>query len=80
MKSSINNAIFLVTGLITATGSNPRHSTLKLAQSLVEEEQYIAAIYTAERIIDHYPDTVYAESAQDLINVIRANYMSHGSR
>lgn len=76
MKNSINNAIFLVTGLITATGSNPSHSTLKLARSLVEEEQYIAAIYTAERIIEHYPNTAYAESAKDLICVIRANYLS----
>lgn len=80
MKNTINSAIFLVTGLITAAGSNPQHSKLKLARSLVEEEQYIAAIYTAEKIIEHYPNTSYADSAKDLINVIRANYLSHHSQ
>lgn len=80
MENSISSSIFLVTGLITAAGTNPQHSKLKLARSLVEEEQYIAAIFTAEKIIEHYPDSAYAESAEQLISVIQANYLSGKSR
>jgi len=80
MNSSQSQAIFLITGLITAAGAHQEHSTLKLARSLLEEEQYIAAIYTAEQIIEHYPDTTYAKSAQNLIEVIRNKYADRPHR
>jgi outer membrane protein assembly factor BamD (BamD/ComL family) len=80
MNKTSTNAIFLVTGLITAVGANPTHPTLKLAKSLIEEKQYIAAIYTAEEIIDHYPNTLYAEAAEELIELIKANYRARGTR
>jgi outer membrane protein assembly factor BamD (BamD/ComL family) len=80
MNKVSTNAISLVTGLITAAGANQTHPTLKLARSLVEEEQYIAAIYTAEKIIDHYPETTYSTAAQELIDIIRANYLERGTR
>lgn len=75
MNKTNTNAIFLLTGLVTAAGANKTHPKLKLARSLVEEEQYIAAIYTAEQIIDHYPQTSYAQAAEDLIEVIKTNYL-----
>lgn len=80
MDTSTSEAIFLITGIVTAAGAHKEHSTLKLARSLVEEEQYIAAIYTAEQIIEHYPDSTYAKSAQDLIKVIRSQYMDRPYR
>ncbi|NGP87173.1 tetratricopeptide repeat protein [Fodinibius halophilus] len=75
MNNLKTEAIFLVTGLIAAAGANKEHATLKLAHSLVEEDQYIAAIYTAEKIIEHYPESFYAESARKLIEVIRHDYL-----
>ncbi len=75
MNKAKTNAIFLLTGLMTAAGANQSHPKLKLARSLVEEEQYIAAIYTAEQIIGHYPQTSYARAAEELIEVIKSNYM-----
>ncbi len=80
MNTSTSQAIFLITGLVTAAGAHKEHSTLKLAQSLVEEEQYIAAIYTAEQIIEHYPQTTYAQSAENLIEVIRNQYLDRPHR
>lgn len=80
MNKGSTRAIFLVTGLITAGGANQTHPNLKLARSLVEEEQYIAAIYTAEKIIDHYPETSYSAAAKELIEVIRTNYLERGAR
>ena len=71
----LKTSIFLLTGLITAAGTSRNHPTLKLARSLVEEERYIAAIYTAERIIEYYPDSAYAEAARELIEVIRNKYL-----
>lgn len=80
MNNNSTNAIFLVTGLITAAGANQTHPTLKLARSLIEEEQYIAAIYTAEKIVDHYPETSYAHAAKELIEIIKANYLDRRKR
>lgn len=80
MNKEKTNAIFLLTGLMTAAGANKSHPTLRLARSLVEEEQYIAAIYTAEQIVDHYPQTSYAQAAQELIEIIKSNYLKRDIR
>lgn len=80
MNKTSTSAIFLLTGLMTAAGANQTHPTLKLARSLIEEEQYIAAIYTAEKIIDHYPTTSYAKAAKELIEVIKSNYLDQSIR
>lgn len=75
MNKVASEAICLVTGLITAAGAGKGHATLKLAHSLIEEEQYIAAIYTAEQIKEYYPQTTYATSAEALINLIKKDYL-----
>lgn len=75
MNKAKTDAIFLLTGLMTAAGANKSHPKLKLARSLIEEEQYIAAIYTAEQIINHYPQTSYARAAEELIEIIKSNYL-----
>lgn len=75
MNNLKTQTLFLITGLVTAAGANKKDSKLKLAHSLVEEEQYIAAIYTAEQIITHYPKTIWAESAEELIEIIKTKYL-----
>ena len=80
MNEAATKAIFLITGLITATGTNPNHPTLAKARSHLEEEQYEAAIFTAEQIVEHYPDTRYASSAKKLIQVARRQQLKHEYR
>lgn len=80
MDETATTAIFLLTGLITATGTNPDHPTLAKARSQIENEQYKAAIFTAEQIADHYPGSVYAQSAQKLIRIARKQQLKHGYR
>lgn len=75
MDKPQNSAIFLLTGLVTAAGANPKHLSLQGARSLAEEEQYVAAVYTAEQIMRHYPDTKYAQSARELIAIIKKDYL-----
>ncbi|WP_138431134.1 tetratricopeptide repeat protein [Fodinibius saliphilus] len=79
MKDVNSETIFLVTGLVTAAAANRDDATLKLAHSLAEEEQYIAAIYMAEKIIEYYPNTSYANSAQKLVDVICHDYLDRTS-
>ena len=80
MNETATTAIFLITGLITAAGTNPDHATLAKARSQLEEEQYEAAIFTAEQIIEHYPDSIYAQSAEKLIRIARKQQLKHGYR
>jgi outer membrane protein assembly factor BamD (BamD/ComL family) len=75
MDSSTTKAIFVVTGLVTATGIYRAEPTLDLAKFQVEEKQFWAAILTAERIIKHYPGTPYSESARELIDVLHAEHL-----
>lgn len=75
MDSCTTTAIFLITGLVTATGVNRREPTLELAEAQIKEEQYIAAIFTAEQIISYYPETAYSESAKELIELINKQYL-----
>lgn len=80
MNETATKAIFLITGLITATGSNPEHPTLAKARSQLEQDQYEAAIFTAEQIVEHYPETPYAQSAEKLIRIARKQQLKHGYR
>lgn len=80
MNETTTTAIFLITGLITATGTNPHHPTLAKVRSQLEDEQYEAAIFTARQIVKHYPDTAYARSAHELIQIARKQQLKHGSR
>ncbi|MGD8427050.1 MAG: hypothetical protein PVH63_05430 [Balneolaceae bacterium] len=73
-------AIFLITGLITAAGANPEHPTLAKARSYLVNEQYAVAIFMAERIIEHYPNTAYAKSAKKLIRLAREQQFKCGPR
>lgn len=79
MNESATTAIFLITGLITATGTSPNHPSLSKVRSQLEDE-YEAAIFTAERIIQHYPATAYAEAARELIDLARERYVNRGFR
>jgi len=80
MNEAATKAIFLITGLITATGTNPDHPLLAKVHSQLEKEQYDAAIFTAEQIIEHYPDTRYASAAKKLIQVARRQQLRHRYR
>lgn len=71
MNDLTTTAIFLVTGLVTAAGANREHPLLAKAKSQLLDEQYEAALFTAEQIIDHYPDTEYARAARQLMETIR---------
>jgi len=80
MDESATTAIFLITGLITATGTNPDHPTLSKARSQLENEQYDAAIFTARQIMKHYPNTAYARFARELIHIAKKQQLKHNSR
>jgi len=79
MMSEINNstttAIFLITGLITACGSHEAMPILQKAKTKVVNKQYLEAIFAAEQIVEHYPDTSYAESARELIKIIDTHHL-----
>lgn len=79
MDKSITEAIFLITGIITAAGANRDHPLLLKAKSQLLDEQYDAALFTAERIIKYYPDTEYAKAAQVLIDIIQKERRSPSS-
>lgn len=87
MNKLTTTAIFLITGLVTAAGANPEHPMLAKTKSQLLDEQYEAALYTAEQIIEHYPDTDFAKSAQRLIDIINkrkagsdTSFPTNGSR
>ena len=75
MNNSATTAIFLIIGLITACGSHEAMPILQKAKTKVVNKQYLEAIMAAERIVKHYPDTAYAESARDLIRIINKHHL-----
>lgn len=75
MDKNATTALFLLTGLITACGTHKAMPLLQKARTKVVDQQYLEAIYTAERIIKHYPDTAYAESARTIIEIINRRHL-----
>lgn len=79
MNQQETTLLFLVTGLITAAGSHRAMPILQKAHREVVNKKYQEAIFTAEKIVEYYPDTAYAESAKILIDLIKKNYHSYSS-
>ncbi len=75
MNKAPTTAIFLITGLITACGSHEAMPILQKAKTKVVNKQYLEAIFAAERIVEHYPQTAYAESAKELIKIINKHHL-----
>lgn len=75
MDNTTTTAIFLVTGLITACGSHEAVPILQKAKTKVVNKQYLEAVIAAEKIVEHYPNTPYAESARELIKIIDKHHL-----
>ncbi len=75
MDNAHTTAIFLITGLITACGSHEAMPILQKAKTKVVNKQYLEAIVAAEKIVEHYPDTAFAESAKRLVKIINKNHL-----
>lgn len=75
MNSATTQAIFLITGLITACGSHEAMPLLHKARTKVVNKQYLEAVFAAERIVEHYPGTAYSESARELIKIINKHHL-----
>lgn len=75
MNKAATTAIFLITGLITACGSHEAMPILQKAKTKIVNKQYLEAIFAAERIVEHYPHTPYAESAKELIKIINKHHL-----
>lgn len=67
--------LFLITGLITASGSHQAMPILQKAQAKVVNKQYLEAIFAAEQIVKHYPGTAFAKSAQNIIDLINKHHL-----
>jgi outer membrane protein assembly factor BamD (BamD/ComL family) len=77
MDTQATTAIFLITGLITACGSHEAMPILQKVKTKVVNKQYLEAIFAAEQIVTHYPDTAYAESARELIKIINKYHLDN---
>ncbi len=75
MDTSTTTAIFLITGLITACGSHEAMPILQKAKTKIVNKQYLEAVIAAEKIVEHYPNTAYAESARELIKIIDQHHL-----
>lgn len=75
MENNPTTAIFLITGLITACGTHQAMPILQKAKAKVVDKQYLEAIFAAEQIVTHYPNTAYAQSARELIQVINKHHL-----
>lgn len=75
MDDTVTTAIFLITGLITACGSHEAMPILQEAKTKVVNKQYLEAIIAAERIVEHYPGTAYAEAAKKLIYIVNKEHL-----
>lgn len=69
--------LFLITGLITACGSHEAMPILQKTRMKVAGKQYLEAIFAAEQIVKHYPNTVFAESARDIIHLINKHHLDN---
>lgn len=75
MNNTSAEIIFLITGLITACGSHEAMPILQQAKTKVVNKQYLEAIFAAERIVQHYPETEFARSAKELIKIINKHHL-----
>ncbi|MGM0547315.1 MAG: hypothetical protein ACQEST_11410 [Bacteroidota bacterium] len=75
MNNTESTIIFLITGLITASGSHQAMPLLQKARMKVVNKQYLEAIFAAEQIVKHYPDTAFAASARNIIHLINNNHL-----
>lgn len=75
MDNTTTTAIFLITGLITACGSHEAMPILQKAKTKVVNKQYLEAVIAAEKIVEYYPNTAYAESARKLIKIIDTHHL-----
>jgi len=75
MDTTTTTAIFLITGLITACGSHEAMPILQKAKTKIVNKQYLEAVIAAEKIVEHYPNTAYAESARELIKIIDKHHL-----
>lgn len=75
MNNSETTILFLITGLITAAGSHQALPILQKARMKVVNKQYLEAIFTAEKIVEHYPNTAFADSARDIIHLINKHHL-----
>lgn len=75
MKNPETTILFLITGLITACGSHEVMPILQKARMKVVNKQYLEAIFTAEKIVEHYPGTAFEESAREIIHLINKHHL-----
>ncbi len=75
MNDSETTILFLITGLITACGTHEAIPILQKARIKVVNKQYLEAIFTAEKIVEHYPGTAFAESAREIIYLINKHHL-----
>jgi len=75
MNNSETTILFLITGLITACGSHEAMPILQKTRMKVVNKQYLEAIFAAEKIVEHYPDTPFTESARDIIHLINKHHL-----
>lgn len=75
MNNPETTLLFLITGLITASGSHEAMPILQKTRMKVVNKQYLEAIFAAEKIVQHYPDTAFAESARDIIHLINTHHL-----
>jgi len=75
MNNPETSILFLITGLITACGSHEAMPILKKTRMKVVNKQYLEAIFAAEKIVEHYPNTAFAESARDIIHLINKHHL-----
>ncbi|SMO37721.1 hypothetical protein [Fodinibius sediminis] len=75
MDHTETTALFLITGLITACGTHEAMPILHRAQTKVVNKQYLEAIVAAEKIVEHYPGTPFADSARELIHIINKHHL-----
>ncbi|PAU95360.1 hypothetical protein CK503_03970 [Aliifodinibius salipaludis] len=75
MNNPETTILFLITGLITACGSHEAMPILQKARMKVVNKQYLEAIFTAEKIVEHYPGTAFEESARKIIYLINKHHL-----
>ncbi len=73
MNQQETTTLFLITGLVTACGSHQAAPILDKACMEAVNQKYLDAIFTAQRIVENYPNTAYARSAKELIALLKKN-------
>ena len=75
MNNLETTLLFLITGIITAAGTHEAMPILHKTRMKIVNKQYLEAIFTAEQIVDHYPNTVFAASAREIIDLINQHHL-----